>query len=149
MRLAGICLAVLLIAACPPRRARVVYVQSCPVTCTPVVYAPVVAAPVVPPIPPTKPTDPKLDACLVAWEKRATSTNNLRVEIALTRTDAVFKKTATFTGVILFMKPNFAVLRLDNAADPTKTDYEAYICDGKTVYFYHGATKTVTEIKWA
>jgi TIGR03009 family protein len=44
------------------------------------------------------------------------------------------------------MKPNYAVLRLDNAADPTKTDYEAYICDGKALYVYEGLKKTVTEI---
>jgi hypothetical protein len=45
------------------------------------------------------------------------------------------------------MKPTFAVLRLDNAGDPKKQDYEAYICDGKAVYAYSGLAKTITEFE--
>jgi TIGR03009 family protein len=70
----------------------------------------------------------------------------MRTEITLKRTDAVFKKDTNFTGVVLCMKPNFAVLRLDNSGDPTKSDYEAFICDGKAVYAYDGKGKTITQI---
>ncbi len=97
--------------------------------------------------PPAKPADPKLDEHLVAWEKKMTSVVNLRTEIALKRTDAIFKKETNFGGpssVVLCMKPNFAVLRLDNMAD--KEDYEAYICDGKSLYLYDGKGKTITQI---
>jgi TIGR03009 family protein len=102
------------------------------------------AVPGVPP--PPKAADPKLDAHLDAWEKKMVSVVNLRTEITLKRTDAVFKKDTNFTGVVLCMKPNYAVLRLDNSGDPTKADYEAYICDGKAVYAYNGVQKTITEI---
>ena len=110
--------------------------------------APVPGAPPVPPpaAPPAKAADPKLDAHLVEWEKRMVSVVNLRTEIALKRTDAVFKKDTNYTGVVLCMKPTYAVLRLDNANDPTKTDYEAFICDGKAVYAYDGIKKSITKI---
>ena len=99
-----------------------------------------------PPVPPPAPADPKLDGHLVEWEKKMVNVVNLRTEIDLKRTDAVFKKDTNFAGVVLCMKPNFAVLRLDNTGDPTKTDYEAYICDGKAVYAYNGVQKTITQI---
>lgn len=100
------------------------------------------------PIPPAaKPADPKLDAHLDAWEKRMVDVKNIRTEITLKRTDVVFKKEREYTGVVLCMKPNFAVLRLDYAGDPTKADYEAYICDGKAVYIYSGKDKVITKVK--
>lgn len=97
--------------------------------------------------PPAPKADPKLDPYLVEWEKKMVNVINLRTEITLTRTDAVFKKATNFSGVVLCMKPNYAVLRLDNTGDPTKTDYEAYICDGKAVYAYNGVAKTITSFK--
>jgi TIGR03009 family protein len=106
---------------------------------------PVTPAP--PPAAAAKAPDPRLDAHLDAWEKKMSGVVNVRTEISLKRTDVVFKKDTNYTGVVLCMKPNLAVLRLDNAADPTKTDYEAYICDGKSLYVYEGLKKTVTEIK--
>lgn len=104
-----------------------------------------------PPVPPAAPpaapaADPKLDGHLVEWEKKMANVVNMRTEIALKRTDAVFKKDTNYTGLVLCMKPNFAVLRLDNAGDPTKADYEAFICDGKAVYAYDGLKKTITKI---
>ncbi len=101
-----------------------------------------------PPVPPAAAkADPKLDPHLVEWEKKMAGVINLRTEVALTRTDSVFKKATNFSGVVLCMKPNFAVLRLDNTGDPTKADYEAYICNGKAVYAYNGLAKTITAFK--
>ncbi|VTR95605.1 Outer membrane lipoprotein carrier protein LolA OS=Isosphaera pallida (strain ATCC 43644 / DSM 9630 / IS1B) GN=Isop_0586 PE=4 SV=1 [Gemmata massiliana] len=146
MRPVGIVLAVLLIAACPPRRSRVVYVQSVPI-------APVVAAPAAEPVPQAPPpvaVDPVLDPHLRAWEEKVAGLTNLRAEVSLTRTDAVFKKTTMFGGsgsVVLWMKPNYVVFRINNSDDPAKTDYEAFICDGKSLYLYSGLAKTITAIK--
>jgi TIGR03009 family protein len=108
--------------------------------------------PVQPPLPPpaappAKAADPKLDGHLDAWEKRMVDVKNLRTEISLKRTDAVFKKEREYTGVVLCMKPTFAVMRLDYAGDPTKADYEAYICDGKALFIYSGKDKTITRVK--
>jgi TIGR03009 family protein len=107
---------------------------------------PVAGQPPLPPPPPARVTDPKLDAHLAQWEQKMADVKNMRTEITLKRTDAVFKKEREYTGVVLCMKPNMAVLRLDYAGDPTKADYEAYICDGKAVYAYSGKDKTITQI---
>jgi TIGR03009 family protein len=99
-----------------------------------------------PPLPPAvAPADQKLDGYLAGWEKATTSLVNIRVEMSLTRTDPVFKTAKEYTGVVVCMKPNYAVLRLDYAADPK--DYEAFICDGKAVYAYSGLDKTITTWK--
>jgi TIGR03009 family protein len=95
--------------------------------------------------PPAAKADPKLDPHLAEWEKKMTNVVNLRTEIALKRTDSVHKRDKEYTGVVLCMKPNFAVLRLDYAAD--KADYEAFICNGKSVFHYAGLEKTITEYK--
>jgi len=97
--------------------------------------------------PPAPKADPKLDPHLAEWEKKMANVINLRTEVSLTKTEPVFKKTANYSGLVLCMKPNYAVLRLDNTGDPTKTDYEAYICDGKAVYAYNGVAKTITAFK--
>jgi TIGR03009 family protein len=107
-----------------------------------------VGTPGLPPAPPLgQPSDAKLDAHLTAWEKTMSTVTNFRVDLALKRTDAVFKEDRHYSGSVLCMKPNLARLRLDYDGDPTKADYEAYICDGKSVYEYNGLQKTVTEWK--
>jgi TIGR03009 family protein len=101
--------------------------------------------PVTPATPPATKADPQLDGHLAEWEKKMSKVVNLRTEVALKRTDAVRKRDKEYTGVVLCMKPNFAVLRLDYAAD--KADYEAFICNGKSVFHYAGLEKTITEYK--
>lgn len=103
--------------------------------------------PIPPPAPPAAQADPKLDGHLAQWERKMGGVSNFRTEIELTRTEAVFKKKTNFTGVVLCMKPNFAILRLDNANDAKKIDYEAYQCDGKNLYVFDGLKKTVTRVK--
>jgi TIGR03009 family protein len=90
--------------------------------------------------------DSKLKGHLDAWEKAMDKVANMRADISLKRENAVFKTTKEYIGVMLIMKPNFVILRLDNAGDPTKQDYEAIISDGKSIYYYNGLEKTVT--KW-
>ncbi|MFM8272655.1 MAG: TIGR03009 domain-containing protein [Gemmata sp.] len=140
MRSAAFTLAALLFAA-------TVGAAQPPVPGTPVTGQPPLP-PGAPPAPAAAKPDPKLDPHLAEWEKKMVGVSNLRAEIELARTDAVFKKTTNFKGVVLCMKPNYAVLRLDNTADPTKTDYEAFICNGKAVFAYNGVAKTVTEFKF-
>jgi TIGR03009 family protein len=73
---------------------------------------------------------------------------SFRFDLKLERKDpaaGIFKGETKYTGSILGMKPNFARLRLDNDADPK--DYEAFICNGKSVYAYNGLQKTITEHK--
>jgi TIGR03009 family protein len=106
--------------------------------------------PKVPGVPPAlplavAPADQKLEGYLAGWEKATSSLVNLRVELELIRTDPVFKTDKKYTGVVVCMKPNYAVLRLDYTADPK--DYEAFICNGKAVYAYSGLDKTITEWK--
>ena len=116
------------------------------------------AAPgVPPPLPPAvAPADQKLDGHLAAWERRMADVKNFRFELNLKRADpaatGVFKNEKEYVGVVLGMKPNYAILRLDYAADLNnktlkKKDYEAFICDGKAVYAYSGLAETITEHK--
>ncbi|MCE9566212.1 MAG: TIGR03009 domain-containing protein [Planctomycetes bacterium] len=102
----------------------------------------------VPPLPPAAPpADPKLDAHLAGWEKTMGKLINFRFVLDLKRTEATFKTERGYSGVVLFMKPNFTVLRLNNDSDKTGADYEAVICDGKSFYEYNGLAKTITEHK--
>ena len=141
MRVAVVVLTVLLLAACPPRRGRVAYSVQPPTVA-------VMPTPVPPgPLPDARTIDPAVEQHLGAWETKMSGVTNLRTEISLKRTDAVFKKETNYSGVVLRLKPSHVVLRLDNADDPTKIDYEAYICDGKSVFVYSGLQKTVIEFK--
>lgn len=104
----------------------------------------------VPPAPPpgaVAAAAPTLDDHLNSWERTMANVKNFHVKISLTRTDNVFKKEKKYIGSVACMKPNLAVLRLDYTGDPTGKDYEAYICNGKSVYFYNGLEKSVTEFK--
>ncbi|QJW96673.1 TIGR03009 domain-containing protein [Frigoriglobus tundricola] len=149
MRLTCTVLAVLMLAACPPRRSRVVYVPVQPCVQPLVVSAPpVVVAQAPPPHEPSgRASDPAVEALLAEWERKMADVRSLRMEIAFKRTDPVFKKDTHYSGSVLWLKPHFVVLRLENSADPTKTDYEAYICDGKSIFAYNGVQKTITEIQ--
>jgi TIGR03009 family protein len=102
-------------------------------------------SPIVPAAAPATPNI--LDAHLDGWERTMREVKNFRVEIASTKTDCVFKKDKKYDGVVLCMKPNFAILRLNYTADLTKNDYEAVICNGKSFFHYNGNDKTVTEHK--
>jgi TIGR03009 family protein len=112
------------------------------------------APPGVPGMPPgapgvAPPADPKLDPHLREWEKRMVNVKNFAALVEVKRTDAVFKKERKYGGDkdsrVLCMKPNLAVLRLNDPTNPK--NYEAYICNGKSVYEYSGATQTITEYK--
>ncbi len=81
------------------------------------------------------------------WEKKIASIQSLRAKISLKRTDATSKTETNYTGDVLWLKPNYFILRLDNANDTTKTNFENICCDGKSLFVYDGTKKIVTEIK--
>jgi TIGR03009 family protein len=91
----------------------------------------------------------KLKEHLDAWEKAMEKMDNMRCEIRWEVVDPIFKKRKVFTGPLLFMKPNYFIFRLDYEGDPTKQDYVAYLCEGKSLYQYHGLEKTITEFRLA
>jgi len=112
--------------------------------------------PVAPKAPPALPVaDPKLDAHLTAWEKTMTALTSFHFELSLKRTEVTYKSERSYSGVVLCMKPNYAVLRLNYAGDKDKKeqdrkekdrqDYEAYICNGKAVFAYNGLERSITE----
>jgi TIGR03009 family protein len=90
----------------------------------------------------------KLDAHLAAWAKAVDARKNIRCEVTLRRicpVALVFKGETTYHGSVLIAMPDKYRLRLDNAAD--SKDFEAFICNGKSVFAYNGLQKTVTEYK--
>ncbi len=132
------------------RVARAPTVWVCPAPAPPVVVTPVVSAPPVmpPPVatqPPAATVDPKLAAHLAAWEKQREGFTNVYASLEVTKTESVFKRERHYLGSVLHMRPDFTRLRLDNVADPTKADYEAYIRNGNVLYEYNGLLKTITE----
>lgn len=143
MRAAGVVFAALLLAACPPSRARVAY--SAPPPQPPA--APVMPQPTPPgPVVGVRAVDPEVEGHLKAWEEKTAGVNSLRTNVAVVRRDAFLKRETKHSGSLLLLRPNYFVLRLDNDDDTTKADYEGYICDGKMLYVYNGALKTITEL---
>jgi TIGR03009 family protein len=88
--------------------------------------------------------DPVLDGHLKAWSDLTRSATNFSAKFELTRTDAVFKKQHKYSGSVLCMKPNLARFALGSTTN--KNDFEAYICNGKSVFEYDWKAKTITEI---
>lgn len=84
-----------------------------------------------------------LQGHLTAWEKKTSGLQTLYVAVEREVTRKLENKVTKYTGSIRCMKPNLAYLRIDNAAK--KDDFEAFICDGKSVFAYVGAEKTVTQ----
>ncbi|HVL15997.1 MAG TPA: TIGR03009 domain-containing protein [Gemmata sp.] len=106
---------------------------------------PVAGAPVAPPGAPGAAPGNRLDAHLDGWEKKMGDLTNFRFVLSLKRTNPTFPNAPkSYSGVVLCMKPNYAVLRLNYDADKTGNEYEAFICDGKKVYEYNGLARTIT-----
>jgi TIGR03009 family protein len=89
-----------------------------------------------------------LDAHLAAWANAVAARKSVRFDVTLRRTNlagGVFKNPTMYNGSILIAMPDKYRLRLDNAAD--SKDFEAFVCNGKSVFAYSGVHKTVTEYK--
>jgi TIGR03009 family protein len=100
------------------------------------------------PQPPAPGADnPRLAPHLDGWERTMGALVNFSAEFELVRTDGVFKKDRIYGGSVLCMKPNYALLRIENTAN--KADYEAYLCTGRSVFQYDGPKTTITEFKLA
>jgi TIGR03009 family protein len=98
----------------------------------------------VPGLPPPPGADPTLDAHLAQWANLMGKANTFSAKFDLTRTAAVFKKDHQYKGSVLCMKPNLARMSIGSTAD--KEDYEAYICNGKSLFQYEWKAKTIMEI---
>jgi TIGR03009 family protein len=95
--------------------------------------------------PPHAATDPELVKHLAAWRAETAKRSNVRAVLDVTLTEVVLKRQKRYGGAVLWMRPNYLVMRLDNQDDQTRADYEAFVCDGEAVYEYDGLAKTVTE----
>jgi TIGR03009 family protein len=98
-----------------------------------------------PAAPPAAPTaDPVLDGHLENWSKTLAKASNFSAKFDLARTESTFKKQRDYTGQVLIMKPNLARISIGSVAD--KGDFEAYICNGKSLFEYNWKAKSITEI---
>lgn len=86
---------------------------------------------------------PALQAHLTGWEKKAAAVTSYYADCEFTKKNTTTRKETAYTGTLMCMKPNLARMRIDNKAD--KTDYQAYIADGRAVYQYDGREKTVSQ----
>ena len=96
-------------------------------------------------VPVAAPNPAALEAHLKAWEAKSVSLVNMYTECEMVRKNLVLKKEKTYAGSIVCMKPSLARMKIENKAE--KADYQAYICDGASVYEYSGRDKTVTQHK--
>jgi len=94
--------------------------------------------------PPPGAADSALDAHLGHWANLMGKATNFSAQFDLTRTDAVFRKDRQYKGSVLCMKPNRARMSIGSITD--KSDYEAYICNGKSLFQYEWKLKKITEI---
>jgi TIGR03009 family protein len=88
---------------------------------------------------------PALQAHLNAWESKNKATISLWTECEYVIKQPLFKKESSYTGVVMCMKPNLALMRIDNKID--KTDFKSYISDGQTVHEYIGRDKTINQYR--
>ncbi len=86
---------------------------------------------------------PNLQTHLLAWERTNSGMQTLYTDCERELTNLLTKKSTKWKGSIRCMKPNLAYLRMDNLVK--KDDFEAFICDGKSVYNYVGADKIVRQ----
>lgn len=97
-----------------------------------------------PPADPAAEAAKLLDAHLLGWQNQMGGLNNFRANFEVKRTEKVFEKERVYNGAVLCMKPGFARLRLQSAANAA--DYEAFICNGKSIFAYNGLGKSITEV---
>jgi len=90
-----------------------------------------------------QPPDPKVVAHFKAWEAKMAGLENLYTTCEVTREEILLRKKKQYTGSVVVMKPNLARMRIVAANDPN--DYEAYLCDGKSVFVYEGLRKVLTQ----
>lgn len=97
-----------------------------------------------PAAPPAASPEVVLDAHLDNWEKAMAGAKSFSAKFEQTKVDAVFKRPLKYHGSILCMKPNLA--RMSAYAEKNKNDFEAFICNGKSLFHYDWQKKTVTEV---
>lgn len=103
-----------------------------------------------PPLPPAAPpaappANSALDEHLARWEAVMGRATNFSAKFDLTRTSGgALKAEHKYAGQFLCMKPNLA--RLSIGSTTKKNDFEAYICNGKSLYEYDWGSKKITEI---
>ena len=100
-----------------------------------------------PTAPPPRPaTDPEVAKHLAAWKKAADGRKNVWAAVTVVRTDRSTGKETKAEGVFLAMNPNLFRFRLGRADDKEGRDFEAWICDGASLFNYLGASKTIVEV---
>jgi TIGR03009 family protein len=106
-----------------------------------------VPVPAQPPAPVAAVNPAALPAALVqhlnAWEAKHKQVQNLYADCEMVKKDLTFRKDKAYTGKVMCMKPNLAWMKIEAKGNPA--DYEAYICDGKSVFHYDAGKKQVNE----
>jgi TIGR03009 family protein len=87
------------------------------------------------------PTNNKLDAVLLNWEKSMSGIDTLYTLVARTATDKVLFTMDTFEGEARFMKPNKASLYMKNVKKAE--DFEYLILNGQNAYKFEPTKKEI------
>jgi len=88
------------------------------------------------------PAEIVLNAHLANWEKATAKANSYSGKFTMTRTTVPFGKDHIYEGRLLLMKPN--LFRISIQEVHQRDTYQAFICDGKSIFIYNWSTKTAT-----
>lgn len=97
-----------------------------------------------PPQPPAAPAlDPRnpLDALLMRWEAEMKKVESIAAQCTRTDDDKTFQVTTTHVGAAKFLKPNLALLEMQQKDNPAR--FERYILSGTFLYEYRPEKKEI------
>jgi TIGR03009 family protein len=83
----------------------------------------------------------KLDALLLRWEKEMTTIQTIVAQCTRTSVDKTFQRKEIYEGTAKYMKPNFAMLEMQNKGKPQI--FEKYVCTGTYLYEYVPQEKVI------
>jgi TIGR03009 family protein len=88
---------------------------------------------------------PAVAAHLKAWEAKNKGLGSLYSECEFATKDEVRQRESKYAGSLMCMKPNLAMMRIDNVAN--KADFKMYVADGQAVHEFLATNKTKTTYK--
>jgi TIGR03009 family protein len=98
-------------------------------------------APATPAAPVLDPTHNRLDFHLLSWEQQMKNVQSIVAQCTRISVDKTFQQTDIYEGTAKYMKPNLALLEMQNKNKPQV--FEKYICTGNFLYVYEPQNKIV------
>jgi TIGR03009 family protein len=89
--------------------------------------------------------DPRLAGHLTAWQTRERQVTSVFAEGEMVRKNTLTRREDASSATVMRMKPDRLWVQVRRTVHPA--DFEAYISDGKSLFCYHSAVKSVMEFR--